>query len=160
MIPTPGELDEVDLALLEEIKAGFESVGVLYNAVKLKAALTEVRRLSQRVNQYLNEKAPWATIKEDPAAAATSVYVSLQAIDWLKLMWGPILPETSEQLHTLLGYEEPLFGKQYTETISDDRGHHLVLRYEHTGATGEWAASPLPAGQALQKPTTLFVKFG
>src|SRR5690606_16030718 len=80
-IPTPGELDAADRALLDEIRAGFDSVGELYDAVKLKAALTEARRLSQRTNQYLNDKAPWQTIKSDPAAAATSVYVALQAID-------------------------------------------------------------------------------
>ncbi len=50
-IPTPSTLSESDQAFLDEIKAGFESVGSLYNAVKLKAALMECRRLSQRVNQ-------------------------------------------------------------------------------------------------------------
>lgn len=158
VIPTPGELDDADRALLDEIKAGFDSVGALYNGVKLKAALTEVRKLSQRVNQYLNDKAPWATIKTDPEAAATAVYVSLQAIDWLKLMWAPILPHTSEQLHTMLGYQQPLFGNQYTEVVEDARGKHVVLRYDHKGAVGHWEANELPVGQALQQPTALFVK--
>ncbi len=157
-VPTPGDLDSADQELLDEIRAGFESVGTLYNGAKFKAALAEVRRLSQRVNQYLNGKAPWQSIKRDPAAAATAVYVSLQAIDWLKVLWAPILPHSSEQLHTLLGYEQPLFGKQYTEEISDARGKHLVLRYDHSAATGRWEATPLPAGQRLQQPTALFVK--
>ncbi|MEZ4620742.1 MAG: class I tRNA ligase family protein [Caldilineaceae bacterium] len=158
VIPTPGPLDEADQALLDEIKGGFESVGALYNGVKLKAALTEVRRLSQRVNQYLNDKAPWSSIKTDPQAAATAVYVALQAIDWLKLMWAPILPHSSEQLHTMLGYEQPLFGRQYTELISDARGQHLALRYDHTNAVGRWDVTALPAGQMLRPPTALFVK--
>lgn len=158
VIPTPGELDEADEALLDEIKAGFDSVGELYNGVKLKAALTEVRRLSQRVNQYLNEKAPWAAIKTDPQAAATAVYVSLQAIDWLKLQWAPILPHSSEQLHAMLGYQQPLFGRQYAEDIADERGQHRVLRYDHNDAVGRWTATELLAGQALPKPTALFVK--
>ncbi len=157
-VPTPGDLDEVDQAFLAEIRAGFDSVGQLYDAVKLKAALTEVRRLSQRVNQYLNEKAPWQAIRTDPAAAATSIYVALQAIDWLKLMWAPILPHSSQQLHTMLGYDRPLFGRQYTETVSDERGSHLVLRYDHTGAIGRWEATTLPAGQRLGEPLPLFEK--
>ena len=117
-----------------------------------------MRRLSQRVNQYLNEKAPWLLIKEDPAAAATAVYVALQAIDWLKLMWGPILPYASEQIQAMLGYEEPLFGRQYTQHVADDRGEHLVLRYDHTGATGRWTPTVLPVGQAMQQPAPLFEK--
>ncbi len=157
-VPTPGALDETDQALLDEIRAGFESVAALYDAVKLKGALQEVRRLSSRVNQYLNEKAPWQSIKTDPQAAATSVYVALQAIDWLKIMWGPILPHSSEALHSYLGYEGTLFGRQYTEEISDARGVHLVLRYDHTSATGRWEATTLAPGQALRKPAPLFQK--
>lgn len=158
VIPAPGELDSVDLALLDEIKAGFTTVGDLYTGVKLKAALLETRRLSQRVNQYLNDKAPWKLINEDRAAASTAVYVALQAIDWLKLMWGPILPHSSEQLHTMLGYSQPLWGRQYTETIADARGTHVVLRYDHGAASARWSATPLPAGQALQEPKALFTK--
>ncbi len=157
-VPTPGPLDNVDRALLDDIRAGFTSVGELYQAVKLKAALQEVRRLSQRVNQYLNEKAPWQLIKNDPAAAATAVYVSLQAIDWLKLLWGPILPHASERIQQMLGYDAPLFGRQYSERVADARGSHMVLRYDHSPATGRWTADPLPAGQRLREPAALFVK--
>jgi len=158
VIPAPGPFDAADQALLDEIKAGFASVGELYNGVKLKAALQETRRLSQRVNQYLNEKAPWKLINEDRAAAATAVYVALQAIDWLKLMWGPVLPHSSEQLHRMLGYTQPLWGRQYTEIVSDARGQHQALRYDHSTASGRWVAEPLPAGQALQEPKALFTK--
>jgi methionyl-tRNA synthetase len=157
-VPTPGPLDDTDRALLDEVRAGFDSVGELYAAVKLRAALAEARRLSQRVNQYLGEKAPWLAIKNDPQSAATSVYVALQAIDWLKLLWGPILPHSSEQLHAMLGYDQPLFGRQYTERVEDARGSHLVLRYDHSGATGRWEATTLPAGQKLREPVALFAK--
>ena len=102
---------------LDEIRAGFGSVGSLYEAAKFKSALQEARRLSQRVNQYLNDCAPWKKIAEDRARAATTVYVAMQAIDWLKIMWAPILPHSSEQLQRMLGYEQPLFGRQYTEEV-------------------------------------------
>jgi methionyl-tRNA synthetase len=158
VIPTPGPFDDADQGLLDEIKAGFVTVGELYNGVKLKAALQETRRLSQRVNQYLNDKVPWKLINEDRAAAATAVYVALQAIDWLKLMWGPVLPHSSEQLHAMLGYTQPLWGRQYTEIVPDARGQHQALRYDHSSASGRWVAEPLPAGQALQEPKALFTK--
>jgi methionyl-tRNA synthetase len=157
-IPTPGELDATDQALLDEIRAGFVTVGELYNAVKLKAALTEVRRLSQRMIQYLNDKAPWKTIKDDPAAAATSLYVALQAIDWLAILWAPILPFSSEKVRHYLGYDEPLFGRQFTERVEDSRGSHLVLRYDNSAARGQWQGETLPPGQAMNEPEALFVK--
>ncbi len=157
-VPAPGDLDEIDIALLDEIRAGFESTGKLYNAVKLKAALTEARRLSQRVNQYLNEKAPWKAIKEDPDAAATSVYVALQAIDWLKLIWAPILPHSSQQVHSMLGYDGALFGRMFSQRVADERGDHLTLQYDHADAVGAWEHTELPAGQELRQPSPLFAK--
>lgn len=157
-IPEPGPLDAKDQALLDEIKTGFQSAGDLYSAVKPKMALNEVRRLSQQANQYFHEKEPWKTIKTDPQLAATATYVALQAIDWLKLLWAPILPHTSQHLHELLGYDGHLFGRQYTETVEDARGSHVVLRYDHGQATGVWEPSTLQPNQGLRKPAPLFVK--
>ena len=157
-VPLPGELNADDQAFLDEVRAGFDSVGALYGTVKLKAALQEVRKLSQRVNQYLNENAPWKLISVDAARAATTVYVALQAIDWLKVLWAPILPHASEAVHTMLGYDRPLFGRQYTELVEDSRGRHRVLRYDHSPACGVWKPGWLPPGQRLAEPKALFVK--
>ena len=158
VIPEPGPLSEKEQGLLDEVKTGFHSVGDLYESVKLKAAMQEVRRLSQRANQYLHDAAPWSTIKTDPQQAATSVYVALQAIDWLKILWAPILPHTSQQLHEFLGYDGRLFGRQYTQTVTDTRGEHLVLRYDNSTAIGQWEPGTLAPGQALRQPAPLFVK--
>jgi len=157
-VPDPGALAPEDIVFLDEIRSGFDSVGALYDAVKLKAALQEARRLSQRVNQYLNDKAPWKLIATDPAAAAQAVYVALQAIDWLSVIWSPILPFSSEEVHAMLGYEGSLYGKQFTETIADGRGTHVVLSYDASSATGAWTPGTLPPGQTLREPHALFVK--
>jgi methionyl-tRNA synthetase len=157
-VPQPGTLDASDRALLETVRSGFDSVGRLYEATRFKAALAEAQRLSQEVNRYLNDKAPWQVIKTDTAAAATSIYVALQAIDWLKMLYAPVLPHTSQLVHGYLGYDGQLFGRQYTEVVEDARGQHLVLRYDHSGASGQWLAGELAAGQALREPAPLIKK--
>ena len=157
-VPAHGTFLGEDRALLSEVQRGFVEIGVLYDGVKLRSALEACRRLSQRVNQYLNAQAPWQVIKEDRARAQTILYVALQAVDWLKLMWAPILPFASQSLHEDLGYEGQLFGRQYTEEVSDARGSHLVLRYDHSEAVGSWEASNLRTGQQLQQPRILFEK--
>ncbi|MFZ2487714.1 MAG: methionine--tRNA ligase [Anaerolineae bacterium] len=157
-VPEPDRLDASDNALLDTVRSGFDSVGALYAARKFKQALDAALRLSQEVNRYLNDKAPWTLIKTDRAAAATSVYVVLQVIDWLKLLFAPVLPFSSQQVHTYLGYTGQLFGDQYTEVVEDARGQHLVLRYDHTPAVGRWEPSTLPVGQTLIKPDALFIK--
>ncbi len=157
-VPEPGDLDDVDRQLLDDVAAGFVSVAERYEAVQLRAALVECRRLSQRVNQYLNEKAPWTLIKTDPGEATTAVWVALQAIDWLKVLWSPILPHAAEQVNAMLGYDTPLFGRQYTELVADRRGEHLVLRYDPSGAGGRWEATRLHPGQAFGELEPLFEK--
>jgi methionyl-tRNA synthetase len=112
-VPEPGELDAEDRALLEEVEAGFETVGELYNACKFRAALGEAMGLAREANAYLDRKAPWFQIKEDPQAAATNVYVILRVVDNLKMILAPILPHTAQQLHEYLGYEGQLFGTQH-----------------------------------------------
>jgi hypothetical protein len=58
----------------------------------------------------------------------------------------------------MLGFAGPLFGRQFTQLVKDARGEHLVLRYDHSGATGLWEAMPLAPGQSLGEPKALFVK--
>lgn len=157
-VPDPGTLGAEDEALLAEIRAGFESVGALYDAVKLKAACAELRRLSQRVNQYYTNCAPFTLIKTDAAAARRVVYVAMQAIDWLRILWSPILPHSSQAVHDMLGRAGQLFGRQYIETVADARGEHRVLRYDHSDAAGRWRPETLPPGQPLGPAQPLFVK--
>jgi methionyl-tRNA synthetase len=66
VVPEPGELDDEDRALLEKVEAGFETVGDLYNACQFRAALNAALALAREANGYLDRKAPWFQIKEDP----------------------------------------------------------------------------------------------
>jgi methionyl-tRNA synthetase len=157
-VPEPGELRKQDREILATVESGFGTVGELLNAVRLRAALAEAIRLASEVNKYLDQAAPWFEIKTDKAAAATSIYTALRAIDSLKILLSPFLPFTSERLNTYLGYDRPLFGDQFVETREDNLGEHPVLRYLPGNAAGRWEPSQLAAGQALQPPAPLFRK--
>ena len=131
-VPEPGELDDADRARLAKVEAGFETVGELYNACKFRAALNEALALAREANGYtfgalsagLDRKAPWFQIKEDPAAAATTVYVILRAVDNLKTILAPILPHTAQQLHEYLGYDGQLFGTQHVVEYQEETRSH------------------------------------
>jgi methionyl-tRNA synthetase len=151
-------LDEADQQIIAEVEAGFDTVGTLLAAVKLKAGLEEVMRLTRATNVYLDRKAPWRSIKEDPAAAANAVFVTLRVIDNLKTLFAPFLPHTSQQLHHYLGYDGELFGHQYTETYSETERTHIALRINNSDAIGRWEPSQLPPGQPLRQPAPLFRK--
>jgi len=158
IVPDPGQLTEIDEALLATIEVGFDNVGKELEQVHLRAALAEVMRLASEVNKYLDQTSPWRTIKEDKQTAARAIFVAMKAIDSLKIMFAPFLPFTSQQLHEFFGNGTSLFGSQFTETVKDELGEHVILRYNPTHATGKWKASELQPGSKFEKPTPLFKK--
>ncbi|MCS7256136.1 MAG: methionine--tRNA ligase [Thermomicrobium sp.] len=158
-VPEPGEFDGRDRILLEQVATGFQRVGELYARVELKAAQREAMALAREVNRYLDEKAPWFQIREDRQAAATTIFVALRAIDSIKVLLAPILPFSSERLHSLLGYQEPLFGAITIEP-GPETGGHEVLRYRPTPSEtrDRWQPSELEPGRPLPPPQPLYQK--
>jgi methionyl-tRNA synthetase len=158
----PAHLRDSDRVLLAAIENGFQTVSALYDAVKLRDALKECLRLATEVNRYLDANAPWTSIKTDRNSAALTIYTALRAIDSLKLLFAPVLPFTSEKLHSFFGYETPLFGEQYTQEISDRLGTHTGLRYRGVGRDEippyRWQPSALQPGAKLNQPAPLFKK--
>lgn len=148
-IPTPGELTETDQAILAKAEAAFDSVGEKLDAVRLREALGEVIELATATNQYLDFEAPWKTIKTDKARAGTQLYVAARVIDSLTVLFAPFIPHLSEKARAQLGYTEPLFGRQYVETLTEGARSHDVLRYDGAAARGEWKPSRLQPGQPL-----------
>ncbi len=158
VVPDPGELTEKDKALLAEVEKGFETVGVELEAVHLRAALAEAIRLASEVNKYLDETAPWFAIKTDKAEAGRSIFVAMKAIDSLKVLLSPFLPFTCERLHKFMGYQDQLFGEQYTKVIEDAVSEHTALLYDPQKAAGRWQPSELKPGSRFNQPQPLFKK--
>lgn len=160
-IPEPGPLGERDVALLDAIKAGFASVGDLYAGTHFKAALREAMVLAREVNRYLDERGSWNQIKTDRIAAGTTIFVAIHAIDSLKMLFAPILPHSSESIHRVLGYAQPLFGEITIGNAREKESEHDVLMYKPTqeeGIVDRWRPSDLEGGRALERPTVVFSK--
>jgi len=132
-IPTPGELDEQSRELLHKSQASLDSVDSLLYRCNFKEAVREAMSLAREGNRYLDEQAPWKTIKEAPGVAAKSIYTALSVLSALKTVFYPFLPFSSEKLHSLLGFD---------------------------GSVKEagWKRQSLSPGQRLRQPQPLFVK--
>ncbi|NDJ62112.1 MAG: methionine--tRNA ligase [Chloroflexi bacterium] len=157
-VPSYTALADEDAALIAQVEAGFETVGALLEAVKLREALSTAMGLVRDANNYLSVQEPWKRIKEDPEAAARTVYTILRVIDNLKILLAPFLPFSSQQVHEYLGYDGQLFGAQQIVTIDEAAGAHQALTYDGSQAVGRWQISALQPGQALRQPGPLFVK--
>lgn len=160
VIPKPNSLRESDVMLLESIKAGFDSVAKKFEAVELRNALAEIMSLATEVNKYLDVHAPWFEIKTDKSEAAKSVYTAIQAIDWLKLMFAPFIPHTSEALNSILGQDESLFGTSQVDQVPDKLGEHSVLRYLPNEKAGldRWEPIEIQGDRPFNQPYPLIKK--
>jgi methionyl-tRNA synthetase len=134
-VPEPGPTSEMDEAILSTARGAFVRVGRLIEGCHFKDALREVMAVAAEANRYLDEAAPWKTLKADRQRTGTSVYVILSVINMLKVLTAPFLPFSAQQLHEMLGFE----GDVHKE---------------------RWAPPELPAGQRLgtSTPTPLFEK--
>jgi len=132
-VPEPGELDDRGRALIERAEAMLDEVGREIGACHFRAGLRAAMALAQETNRYLDETAPWKSIKEDRAAAARSLYTALCAVNTLKVALWPYVPFSSERLHGYLGFDGGLA----------DHG---------------WKAVRPEPGQPLREPQPLFAK--
>src|SRR5262249_14514768 len=158
VIPTPGELTPVDQALLETVRAGFESVGRLIEAHRQKAAIGEAMRIVAEVNKYISESAPWK-LKDDATRMGTILCVALQAVSDCNTLLTPFLPHAAQKIHELLGgtgVHAPM--PEIHEVEHPDGGPaYPILTGVYAGG-GRWEAVPLPGGRALAAPTPVFRK--
>jgi methionyl-tRNA synthetase len=120
-------------AVVEHLEDTFQRVADHLEHCRFKDGIREVMALAQEGNRYFDERAPWRQVKEDRAAAATTMATLLHLINGLKVLTYPYLPFSATRLHGLLGYADDLL------------------------AHG-WRAERVPVGQALPQPTPLFTK--
>ncbi|MFC1983473.1 methionine--tRNA ligase [Chloroflexota bacterium] len=132
-VPEPGELDIRSQDLFNEAEKTLNMVDETLYKCQFREAIRSAMSLAQEANRYLDEKAPWKTIKEDRQAAATSLYIALCVISHLKTMLYPFLPFSSQRLHEFLGFEGNV----------EDYG---------------WQSTRLKPGQRLLPPEPLFSK--
>ena len=133
VVPEPGTLSAADTAMLDLARETFESAGKQIEAVHLRDGLLAVMTLATALNRYLDEAAPWKTLKTDPERAATSLWTALQVVSALRVLTAPYLPFSAQELHAYLGDEGDV--------------HELP-----------WAFVELPAGRSLPPPQPLFRK--
>jgi methionyl-tRNA synthetase len=133
VVPEPGPLGATDEAMLARARDTFAAVAREIEAVHLRDGLRAAMALAGELNRFLDEAAPWKSLKTDPERAATSLWTALQVISALRVLTAPFLPFSAQQLHEYLG----------------DTGsvHDLP-----------WAFVDLPAGRALPPPQPLFRK--
>src|SRR3954468_14109536 len=84
-----------------------ERVRAHFDAVEPSQGLAAVWSLVRRLNQYVQDRAPWKLAKDDSAAAEldTVLYTLAEGLRVAAVLSDPVLPNTSERLLAALGQE-------------------------------------------------------
>ncbi|MEM2896009.1 MAG: methionine--tRNA ligase [Candidatus Bathyarchaeia archaeon] len=112
-VPNPGDFDEVDEKLVEEIKTCPEKIGELIEQFKLRNALESIVDLARKGNQYLSLKEPWHKIKASTKEAATSLFLSTQLVHSLTILLEPFIPSSCEKIWEQLNLPEKFHQRRW-----------------------------------------------
>ena len=161
-IPAPGDLLEVDRAILARSLESFGNVGSQLSRSRFKAAITEAMRTVAEANKYLSDQAPWKLRESDPDRMRTIMYVALQLVDDAKTLLTPFLPHSSDQVYAMLGGAGSWSGMPELREVDEPDGtgdtfSYPVLMGDYRTAA-RWESIPVRAGTPLRPPSPLFAK--
>ncbi|MFP4608080.1 MAG: methionine--tRNA ligase [Candidatus Aenigmatarchaeota archaeon] len=134
-VPEAGELDERYQEILEIIEKKVYDVGENIESRRFKKGLEKLLQLSRAGNKYLNDRAPWETIKENRSAAGTTLNIALRIVKALCIAGAPYLPHSMDELWNCLNYEGSVHERSWEE-----------------------AFEPLEPGVELEEPEPLYEK--
>ena len=157
-IPTPGELVDVDRALLDQARAAFGTVGELLGRNRFKAAISEAMRVAGAANKYLSDTEPWK-LGGDPGRRDTVLHTALQVVSDVNTLLTPFLPHAAQKVHTALGGTGVWAAQPEVREVSEEGGpDYPVIMGAYADEQAVWASRPIVPGTPLVKPTPLFPK--
>ena len=168
-IPTPGELEDIDRALLDAVEAGFETVGNLIRHHRQKAALSEAMRLVGEANKYVTDTEPFKLkAPEQQERLATVLWTLAQAVTDLNLMLSPFLPHAANDIDRVMGGSGEIAPMPRIEEVAEldpqvlpadfeGRDGYPIITGDYTNVP-TWERHPITPGTPIAKPTPVFVK--
>ncbi|MBI5496689.1 MAG: methionine--tRNA ligase [Deltaproteobacteria bacterium] len=166
----PRLADVTDAAARDVVLAferdGLPEVGRLYTEREYGLAIRKVLDLSDYVNKYIQDKAPWALLKTDPAAAAQVLSIALNAGKLVAVAMHPVLPRFADlvarmfKLHDGPGEWRPLIARDGKADLGGETEYgpfvRLFERVEKKHIESLVAATHAEAGAAppVTTPTT------
>jgi methionyl-tRNA synthetase len=97
-VPKPGPLTQADDALLTAASKLLERQRADYAEQAFHRALESLWAVVADANRYVDEMAPWALRKTDPARMGTVLYVLAEVIRHLAILVQPVVPGAAAKL--------------------------------------------------------------
>jgi methionyl-tRNA synthetase len=97
-VPRPGALTDADRALLDAAGGLLPRLRASFDVQAFHQALADLWAVVGQGNRYVDEQAPWALRKTDPARMATVLWVLAEAIRHLAILAQPVVPGAASML--------------------------------------------------------------
>jgi methionyl-tRNA synthetase len=134
-VPEPGELQTADTSLLGGARGLLDIVRGHISEQSFHLALEAIWRVVGEANRYVDEQAPWALSRSDPARMRTVLYTLGETLRRLALLVQPFVPGAARKLLDQL-------------SVSETARDFAAL-----------ADAPLVPGTRLPKPEAIFPRF-
>ena len=107
VLPTPSEYTELDNEVIALANGTFESVKKQIELIDVPTALSEIFRLIQRANKYIDETEPWtiSKIPEMKTRLATVMYVLSECIRISAILLKPFITKAPDKILALFGVD-------------------------------------------------------
>ena len=111
-VPPRGLEEGGDRALRETAADVSASVTQAVDRVDVTRALSEIWRLLGAANKYIDDEAPWQTIRVNRDRVGTVLYNTLEVVRVATILLSPVLPVATEHAWEQLGITVPLSGQR------------------------------------------------
>ncbi|MEM7169446.1 MAG: methionine--tRNA ligase [Pseudomonadota bacterium] len=116
-VPAPGDFTESDEKLLTAASGLLDQLRAHYNVQAFHKALEGTWSVISQANVYVDEQAPWALRKSDPARMATVLYVLAETVRRLALLTQPVMPHAMAAMLDQLAVPEAQRGFDKLEDV-------------------------------------------
>jgi methionyl-tRNA synthetase len=134
-VPAGGTMGEREAALIAALEDSIRSYEAHMEAIEIRKAAMALRAIWVLGNEYLQDAAPWATVKDDPDTAAMQIRLALNLVRVYAVLSAPFVPDASAALLRAMNTDDA--------TWPDDTRAALAA---------------LPEGHAFAVPEVLFAK--
>ena len=172
-VPEPGELIDVDRAILDLASQTFDSAGKDLQLAHFKAAITKVMHVVGEANAYIADQEPWKLAKDESQRErlATVLWTALQVVSDCNALLTPFIPHTAQKVHETLGRDGIWAASPRVEEVTDDgdldlvgvglpeRGQtYPVITGDYASQQAVWSRVDVVPGTKLEKPQPLIAK--
>ncbi len=89
--------------LVASVEASVASVQAHYSSLLFGAAVKEILRIADLANGFVQERAPWSTVKSEPESARNDLTFAVNCIKIITVLLKPILPGYCAKVEEILG---------------------------------------------------------